>query len=86
MKVAKLGSGPFPLAVYNAISAGIGVSVTGGAPSAGDILVADSDTEAHWEAPGGGAIWVPVMVEDASTGLWYVVVTGDGDAVMTEVF
>lgn len=30
-------------------------------------------------------MWVPVMVEDAATGLWYVVVTGDGDAVMTEV-
>jgi hypothetical protein len=31
------------------------------------------------------ALWVPVMVEDGATGLWYVTVTGDGDAVMTEV-
>lgn len=31
------------------------------------------------------AMWVPVMVEDGATGLWYVAVTGDGDAVMTEV-
>lgn len=31
------------------------------------------------------AVWVPVMVEDGATGLWYVAVTGDGDAVMTEV-
>jgi hypothetical protein len=31
------------------------------------------------------SIWVPVMVEDGATGLWYVSVTGDGDAVMTEV-
>lgn len=30
-------------------------------------------------------VWVPVMVEDGATGLWYVAVTGDGDAVMTEV-
>jgi hypothetical protein len=28
---------------------------------------------------------IPVMVEDGATGLWYVAVTGDGDAVMTEV-
>lgn len=31
------------------------------------------------------SLWAPVMVEDVGTGLWYVVVTGDGDAVMTEV-
>lgn len=31
------------------------------------------------------ALWVPAMVEDGATGLWYVAVTGDGDAVMTEV-
>lgn len=31
------------------------------------------------------AVWVPAMVEDGATGLWYVAVTGDGDAVMTEV-
>lgn len=31
------------------------------------------------------SIWVPVMTEDVGTGLWYVAVTGDGDAVMTEV-
>jgi hypothetical protein len=30
-------------------------------------------------------MWVPVMVQDGATGLWYVTVTGDGDAVMTEV-
>ncbi len=30
-------------------------------------------------------MWRPVMVEDGATGLWYVTVTGDGDAVMTEV-
>lgn len=29
--------------------------------------------------------FVPVMVEDGATGLWYVSVTGDGDAVMSEV-
>ncbi len=39
---------------------------------------------------GGGSspatsMWAPVMVEDVGTGLWYVTVTGDGDAVMTEV-
>lgn len=31
-----------------------------------------------------GATLVPVMVEDGATGLWYVAVTGDGDAVMVE--
>lgn len=39
--------------------------------------------------PFGGAPptthFAPVMVEDGGSGLWYVVVTGDGDAVMTEV-
>lgn len=30
-------------------------------------------------------LWTPVMVEDVPSGLWYVVVTGDGDAVLTEV-
>ncbi len=30
-------------------------------------------------------MWVPVMTEDVTSGLWYVAVTGDGDAVMTEV-
>ena len=29
-------------------------------------------------------IWRPVMVEDPVSGNWYVVVTGDGDAVMVE--
>ncbi len=29
-------------------------------------------------------MWVPVMTE-VDTDVWYVVVTGDGDAVMTEV-
>ncbi len=36
-------------------------------------------------SPDPTSIWVPVMVEDGATGLWYVTVTGDGDAVMTEV-
>lgn len=31
------------------------------------------------------SMWVPVMVEDPSSGNWFVTVTGDGDAVMTEV-
>ncbi len=30
-------------------------------------------------------IWSPLMVEDGATGLWYVTVTGDGDAVLVEV-
>ena len=36
-------------------------------------------------APATTSIWVPVMTEDTSTGFWYVAVTGDGDAIMTEV-
>jgi hypothetical protein len=31
------------------------------------------------------SMWVPVMTEDVGSGLWYVAVTGDGDAIMTEV-
>lgn len=36
-------------------------------------------------APPSSDIWAPLMVEDGATGLWYVVVTGDGDAVLVEV-
>lgn len=52
----------------------------------GQVIVYDAGTMT-W-IPGGASaasIWVPVMTEDVGTGLWYVAVTGDGDAVMTEV-
>jgi hypothetical protein len=52
----------------------------------GDVLTFEYG---EWIALPGGTtpttMWVPVMVEDGATGLWYVTVTGDGDAVMTEV-
>ncbi len=52
----------------------------------GDTLIYDAGTMTWLVGPSGGAsLWVPVMVEDGATGLWYVTVTGDGDAVMTEV-
>ncbi len=54
--------------------------VTLTSPAAGDRLRYDGSV---WR--NSAAVWVPVMVEDGATGLWYVTVTGDGDAVMTEV-
>jgi hypothetical protein len=52
----------------------------------GDVLVWNGYV---WQpepaAPPTTSIWVPVMTEDVGSGLWYVAVTGDGDAVMTEV-
>lgn len=58
-------------------------------PSDGDVLIFDSGS-GTWVpgsvvTPPATSMWVPVMTEDTSTGFWYVVVTGDGDAVMTEV-
>ncbi len=55
----------------------------------GDVLIWDAGT-LTWvpgpiPTPTPVSMFVPVMVEDVSTGLWYVTVTGDGDAVMTEV-
>ncbi len=62
-----------------------GVSLTAGVTSidfTGAGVAATAVGDAVTVAVG---IWVPVMVEDVGTGLWYVTVTGDGDAVMTEV-
>jgi hypothetical protein len=54
----------------------------------GNTIVFDSGTSTWVPGTGGGgatSMWVPVMTEDTSTGFWYVAVTGDGDAIMTEV-
>ncbi len=64
-----------------------GVDVTGLAD--GFILIWDAGSNT-WvvgpaPSPTATSMFVPVMVEDGATGLWYVTVTGDGDAVMTEV-
>ena len=52
----------------------------------GDVLVWNGYA---WQpepaSPPVTSMWVPVMTEDTSTGFWYVAVTGDGDAIMTEV-
>lgn len=47
---------------------------TSNPPDLGTILASDL-----------ASMFVPLMTEDVGSGLWYVVVTGDGDAVMTEV-
>jgi hypothetical protein len=53
----------------------------------GDTLIYDAGSSTWLVGPPGSpGIWVPVMTLDAGSGLWYVAVTGDGDAVMTEVF
>ncbi len=55
----------------------------------GDILIWDDATDTWLPGPAPSptptSMFVPVMVEDGASGLWYVTVTGDGDAVMTEV-
>ncbi|HLA15269.1 MAG TPA: hypothetical protein VJZ72_00085 [Candidatus Limnocylindrales bacterium] len=49
------------------------------APVAGQRLRYDGSGWANTDL-----VWRPVMVEDPGSGNWYVVVTGDGDAVMVE--
>ena len=64
-----------------------GVDVTGLAD--GFILIWDAASSTWVVGPAPNptptSIYVPVMTEDVGSGLWYVAVTGDGDAVMTEV-
>ncbi len=55
------------------------------------VILETIDGGTSWVATwigGGGAtattLWVPVMTE-VDTDVWYVLTTGDGDAVMTEV-
>lgn len=53
----------------------------------GDTIVFDDATDTWVPGTGGGgatSMWVPVMTE-VDTDVWYVAVTGDGDAIMTEV-
>ena len=49
------------------------------------ILSRDNGTTWDTLVISAGVMWVPVMTQDVSSGLWYVAVTGSGDAVMTEV-
>lgn len=61
---------------------------TGG--TAGQILTKDSGTDfdTSWQdAPSGGSVWHPLMAQDpggAEVDRWWVVVDGDGTAVMVE--
>ncbi len=64
-----------------------GVDVTGLAD--GFVLIWDAGSSTWVVGPiptsTPTSMFVPVMTEDVGSGLWYVAVTGDGDAVMTEV-
>lgn len=51
----------------------------------GDGVTATGSGTAKTITINAAPIYAPVMVEDATSGLWYVAVTGDGDAVLTEV-
>jgi hypothetical protein len=74
-----------------------GTDSGGTTPDIEDLPTTETDTSLILAPDGAGgvewipsptpstALWVPVMVEDGATGLWYVAVTGDGDAVMVEV-
>jgi hypothetical protein len=96
VKVARLRKGPQPKLTS---PFGVGgttpmpalddlTDVDAPSPADGDVLTFDSGSGTWIPAPASGTVttmWVPVMTEDTSTGFWYVAVTGDGDAIMTEV-
>jgi hypothetical protein len=79
-----------PLVTASGAGAAKTVTITGALDDLTDVTITTPATSDRLRYNGSlwvnsTAMWVPVMVEDGATGLWYVAVTGDGDATMTEV-
>lgn len=79
-----------PLVTASGTGGGKTITVTGALDDLTDVTITSAAAADRLRYNGSAwvnsaALWVPVMVEDGATGLWYVVVTGSGDAVMTEV-
>ena len=92
MKVARIRKAPVPR-----LTSPFGLGGTNPMPALDDLSDVDTtgvgtgDTivfDGYGWVPGSGtgptSMWVPVMTE-VDTDVWYVAVTGDGDAIMTEV-